>query len=183
MNIAIGKSIIILIISIAFITITGCLGSNNNSSNNGIKIIIQSETYETEGTIDTVAQASPVTTSDEIHFEIKNEKITRIRINLSIDDGDANTDPDHIDQLRMWRETGGEPQGIEEASGGDTPYSASIEFEYTGDEDLPTWWIVEITATCNAGEDTWIGPLIWHGVTDHGVVYQIEANYDYQIEA
>ncbi len=58
---------------------------------------------------------SPVTVTEEIHFEIQDNKITRIRINVTIEDGDPDTDIDHIDHIRMWRESGGEPDNIEEA--------------------------------------------------------------------
>jgi len=162
-------------------TMAGCLGTEGDSKEEEGPLI-ETDTFELQGQVETLAQASPNTVSEEIHFEIPGSQFTRMRINITIEDGDDNTDIDHIDNIRMWRETGEEPTGIEQATGGDTPYSTSIEFEYKGDERGINWWIVEITAKCAAGEDTWIGPLIWQGVPDHGVFYTIEADYDCLVE-
>lgn len=173
-----GIPVLVLIVMISS-TIAGCLGteSGTGKEEDGPKIV--TDTFELEGQVETLAQASPNTVTEEIHFEIPHSQITRIRINVSIEDGDENTGTDRIDRIRMWRESGGDPVGAKEDNGGVTPYSTSIEFEYKGDETEVDWWIVEITATCEAGEDTWIGPFIWQGVPDHGVLFQIEADYDY----
>ena len=176
------NSIVFVSIIIVSAFIAGCLGSSEKTPDTDPDVVVQHDSFQMEGQVETLAQASPNTVTEEIHFEIPDDRITRIRINVSIEDGDQDTDVDHIDQIRMWRETGGEPQNIETAPGGDTPYTASIEFEYKGDENLVDWWIVEITATCAAGEDTWIGPFIWSGVPDHGVFFEIEADYDHLSE-
>jgi len=171
-----GFMIIVMIMTIFF---SGCIGSSGESRKEDSKKTFLSDAFQMGGTVEALAQTSPDTVTEEIHFLIENNHITRIRINVSIEDNDDDTWPDHIDQIRMWRENEGEETEIRENTGGYTPYVTTNEFEYTGEEQQATWWIVEITATCVAGEDTWPGPILWSGVPDRGVSYTIEADYDY----
>jgi len=151
---------------------------NGPTSSENYSRTILSDVFEIDGTIDTLAQATPETVTGEVQVVIGQENILRIRMNLTIEDGDENTNPDNIEYIILRREDGGESQEITDP-GRDTPYSTSIELNYQGDEDFASTWVFEITVTCNAGDDTWIGPFIWHGVTDHGIVYHIDGNYDY----
>jgi hypothetical protein len=161
--------------------ITGCLGSDDSGSDNDMTDRYLQDTFEMDGHLDGWAQASPETISEEVHFEVPSGSVSRIVINVTVEDGNENTGVDTVDKIRMWRETGEEPSDIKEADGGDTPYHTSIEFEYSREDDGANWWIVEVTSTLIAGEDQWIGPFIWQGVTDDGVDFHIDASIEYLI--
>ncbi len=169
-----------ILVSIALILLpSGCLDPNNDDQKKEDELELITDDMVVTGHIDHSAQSSPISFTEEVHFEVMSGSITRIRINVSIDDGDANTENDVVDVIRMWREAGGDPEKVKDANGGATPYQTSIEFEYKGEETEADWWIVEISATIKGSEDQWPGPLIWRGVADTGLDYQIDADYDY----
>lgn len=173
-----------ILVSVALILFSsGCLDSNNDDKNKEDDLELITDDMVVTGHIDHSAQSSPNSFTEEVHFEVMAGSITRIRINVSIDDGDANTEIDVVDVIRMWRETGGDPDEVKDANGGATPYQTSIEFEYTGEETEADWWIVEISATIKGSEDQWPGPVIWRGVADTGLDYRIDADYDYYIKS
>ena len=166
------------VLSILMFTLSsGCLGGGDDDAKDEELSTYPGE-FQTEGSVLLTAQAQPVTRTEEIHFDIVETEIVDITITVSVEDGDEGTDPDTVDSVRVWRETGADPDEIKEMAGGSTPYENSVSFAMTGNENMTNWWIVELTVTCIAGEDTWPGPLIWRGVPDGGFRYHIHASFN-----
>lgn len=170
-GIAAALSVIMLVL------VSGCLGGGGGEEKDEIPSTYPGE-FETEGSVLLTAQAQPVTRTEEVHFDIVETDIMDITITVSVEDGDERTNPDTVDSVRVWRETGGEPEEVKEMAGGSTPYENSVSFTMTGNENMTNWWIVELTVTCHAGEDTWPGPIIWRGVPDTGFSYHIHASFN-----
>jgi len=170
------ETMILVALSIVMlVAASGCLGGGGGSDATPMPESEQRD-FSTQGTISLLAQAQPVSRTEEVHFDIGSlNTVTNITITVRVQDGDEGTNPDSVDGIRAWRENGGEPDDIIEEGGGQTPFETSVTFSLTGDENMFNWWIVELTVTCNGGDDTWPGPLIWRGVPDNGVSYEIDA--------
>jgi hypothetical protein len=131
-------------------------------------------TIEEEGTVETLAQASSETVTEEVDVNIPENKITSIEFVVRVHDGDVQTNADEvsgsIDISGMY---------LENLPRGQTPYKKTVNIEPSEGKYLPPLWTVTLEVECCASDDQWPGPMVWRGTPDHGFSYEITVTYRY----
>ena len=60
-----------------------------------------------------------------------------------------------------------------------TPYTQTATITWDGVTPMNSSWSVEFTVVIAAGDDTWIGPLLWVGTPDNGFQFNIAVYYTF----
>jgi len=174
---------VLIALTISIVLISGCLGSSGDEGGDGGgEVPTSSAQTQQAGSINGLAQSVPEEVQGTVTVTIDNDSPVRITFNISVEDGDANTNPDNVESITV---TAGEGGGNNTATitGGNTPLTKQHTVEWDGKEPLPTTYSFDFTVTLEASDDQWPGPLIWRGIPDRGVSILIEVNYDYLDES
>ena len=164
---------IILTVGVLF---AGCLGGGGDGGEK--EPVEKTETLQFSGSQDVLAQATPVETSASATISLNFENVIELTINITVDDGDADTETDIVGKV-ILNETGAGSNYTSSVNGGNTPMTKQITIKWDGTKYMGTNWLLFIPVTCNAGPDTWPGPLIWRGVPDYGFSYSLDVTYVY----
>ncbi len=179
------KKAIILVASIAIMTfLAGCIGSSDDNKKEA-EATVGSSSFQLTGNPTGLAQITPEKLSTTVDINLDYSNVIKISVLYSVEDGDPNTNADQVDQLAL-AETGEEGNYSGTGQGGNanpgTPVTGNITIEWDGTNYMMDRWSMDINVTIIAGEDQWIGPLIWRGVPDTGFSYTLDISYEYHEE-
>jgi hypothetical protein len=169
---------IALITAVAF---AGCLGGESKEEGEPMYEVF-TDSMELVGGQTGLAQASPVEIYANVPIQMDFDRIIKIQINISVEDGDDQTNPDSVGMME-FSEVVTEGEGnVTTVNGGNTPLSTQVVVEWQSGEYLGAQWNLYIPVTIEGGADTWPGPIIWRGVPDRGFGYSLEVTYEYHEE-
>jgi len=172
------NGIILLIFVIIILFVSGCLSSGKGKEGGG-ELVYEWEEESFYGEGSGVAQSQPYEFLESFPFSVNHDNITQMMINITIQDGDEGTNPDHIDRIEfgpMSNEPGVVPFEI---NGDDTPFEAQLVFKAKEGEIFGADWYVTVQGVLYASDDQWPGPLIWRGIPDLGFMVDMEIRYEY----
>lgn len=177
------KKWIFALVSVALLTFfSGCLGSGGDSGGTD-EPTVRGGSLNLTGSHTSLAQINPVETELAVDIPLDYDNVIKITVNITINDGDENTDPDTVGMMTL-SEVDGNNSGT--ANGGSaspgTPFTSSITVEWDGTNYMDKRWNLLIPVTIVAGPDQWIGPFIWRGVPDEGWTYELGINYEFHEE-
>jgi hypothetical protein len=170
------------VILIAAAVFAGCLGGDSKSNEepeyeaftSGMNLV---------GAQDGLSQAVPVELTALVPVTLDYERVIKIQINITIADGDPDTNPDTVGNMEL-RETAteGEPNATTINGGNASPgadFETSVVIEWQNGEYLNSRWEIFIPVTIDSGGDQWPGPVIWRGIPDRGFTYALDITYEY----
>jgi hypothetical protein len=169
-----GTPVIALFAIALAVALSGCLGGGGGGEDEP-----EFETFQSEATFvgsgDGLAQAQPVTIVQSHPVQLDNEMITEITFIIDVEDGDPDTNTDNVDGINII-DANGDATSL---GGGSTPYTQTATITWDGTTPMNSTWTVEFSVIIAAGDDTWIGPLLWVGTPDNGFQYNIAVNYTF----
>ena len=179
------KKGLILIASIAIMTLlAGCLGSSDDTKEEA-EATVGSSSFQLNGHPTGLAQITPEELSKMVDINLDYSNVIKITVLYSIEDADENTEGDKVEPVTL-EETGEEGNYNATGQGGTatpgTPITGNITIEWDGTTYMSDRWSLDIIVIIAAGEDQWIGPLIWRGVPDTGFTYTLDITYEYHEE-
>ncbi len=155
------------------VLLSGCLGGDDKKEDKAPVIIGGSQ--QVSGSGSGLAQATPEVITSTLDIIIDQTDVISITVNVTVDDGDADTNPDTVQDASFSSEGNLSATG----GGGTTPASFQLKIEWDGTNYLPSSWTFTITVSCVASDDQWPGPLIWRGIPDRGFSYNLDITYEY----
>lgn len=162
--------------------LAGCMGSGEETDDGPEMEEKKAMLAPISGVQSGLAQATPELVVANVPIILDFQKVTMIQVNITVEDGDENTNDDKVDTMTLSEETGNVSKEGQGGTAGSSPVTSQITIEWDGTQYLSERWVLEIPVTINGGDDTWIGPLIWRGVPDRGFKYHLDVYYEYQEE-
>jgi len=157
----------------------GCMGSGEESKSEPEMEVKTSMMAPISGVQSGLSQAQPDTVVANVPIVLDFQQVTKIQVNITVEDGDADTNDDTVDTMTLMEETGNVSATGSGGTAGTSPVTSQIEIEWDGTTYLSERWVLEIPVTINGGDDQWIGPLIWRGIPDRGFTYTLDVYYEY----
>jgi hypothetical protein len=199
----VAGTVLIIVIMITAV-LAGCVSENNKSNNDNLDesedqpdIIevpddedeVESEPPEidetegeaegsigADGTVETLAQADPVTVSETVELHIPEDNIKSIDFIIRVEDGDDGTNADEVSG--SLDSPGGHTETLQQ---GQTPYSSTINIKAPEGKFLPATWTLTLEVVCHASDSQTSGTLFWVGTPDNGFYYNVNVTYKYLI--
>ncbi len=155
------------------VLLSGCLGGDDKKPDK--PPVVMGGSQQVSGSGSGLAQATTEVITSTLDVNIDQTDIISITINVTVEDGDANTNPDNVNEASFSSEGNMSATG----GGGATPSSFQLKIEWDGTNYLPSGWTFTMSVTCAASDDQWPGPLIWRGIPDRGFIYGLDITYQY----
>jgi hypothetical protein len=172
------KLVLVIAVIIVMAAFAGCLGGDaDKKKSNEPELMEASGTTGSEGSVETLAQASPETASETVEIIIPDGNVTSVAISIKVSDDDDGTNPDQVSGTVEG--SGGVGNYNATLPNGPTPYTATVNFKAGEEQSLPNNWIISLSVECHASQDNWPGPIMWVGTADNGFSYNVTFTYKY----
>ena len=127
-----------------------------------------------------LVQSVPVHSSRSLTIELSHQNITQMFLNISIIDGDANTEPDVIESVDFTSlNENNEEIDTSSIDGTDTTFDGQLSLNAGEDITYSQFCRIDIEIRMYASEDQWAGPIFWRGTPDTGYILDILIEYKY----
>jgi hypothetical protein len=155
------------------VMLSGCLGGDDKKDPRPPEVMGGSQ--QASGSGSGLAQITPEVITSSLDVNLDQTDLISITVNVTVEDGDADTNPDSVQEASFASEGNLSATG----GGGTTPAAFQLKIEWDGTTYLPSSWTFTISVSCVASDDQWPGPLIWRGIPDRGFSYDLDITYEY----
>ena len=165
--------VLIAVALLIAVLVSGCLGGDDKKGNEPPEV--RGGSQQVSGSGSGLAQIDPEIITSNLDIIIDQTDLISITVNVTVEDADADTNPDSVQEASFSSEGNLSATG----GGGTTPSAFQLTIEWDGTNYLPSSWTFTITVSCVASDDQWPGPLIWRGIPDRGFTYDLDITFEY----